>query len=184
MTPEKCGKGVPTGDNADLELAEPVGSAPDPCAVVVARAEASQRLAILTDRERVYLALQGHGYDYTEMAHLTSATPQHGRTASAARKKQARRHGWVGTRTYSRPSARGTVMPNPSTTQARTVVRSYTPVGSQLVARRYTRSAALLTWRCRHIRASQPGSPPPQGRDARCWTKAIVRSGVGLRGSS
>jgi DNA-directed RNA polymerase specialized sigma24 family protein len=64
----------PPGDNADHELAEPVGSAPDPCAVVVARDEASQRLAILTDRERVYLALQGHGYDYTEMAHMTSAT--------------------------------------------------------------------------------------------------------------
>jgi DNA-directed RNA polymerase specialized sigma24 family protein len=41
---------------------------------VVAHDEASRRLAILTDRERVYLALQGHGYDYTEMAHLTSAT--------------------------------------------------------------------------------------------------------------
>ncbi len=46
----------PPGDNADHELAEPVGSAPDPCAVVVARDEASRRLAILTDRERVYLA--------------------------------------------------------------------------------------------------------------------------------
>ena len=46
----------PPGDNAGLELAEPVGSAPDPCAVVVAHDEASRRLAILTDRERVYLA--------------------------------------------------------------------------------------------------------------------------------
>jgi DNA-directed RNA polymerase specialized sigma24 family protein len=41
---------------------------------MVARDEASQTLAILTDRERLYLALQGHGCDYTEMAHMTSAT--------------------------------------------------------------------------------------------------------------
>jgi len=66
--------GSEASDALGLDMREPTGSESDPCAVVLAREEASQRLAQLTERERVYLALQGLGYTYVEMAQATSAS--------------------------------------------------------------------------------------------------------------
>jgi len=68
---------LPTPDGVALELPEPAGESPDPCEVAIAHSEHAQRveqLRTLTDRERLYLYLQGLGYSYTEMAQSTSAS--------------------------------------------------------------------------------------------------------------
>jgi RNA polymerase sigma factor (sigma-70 family) len=68
---------LPTPDGVALELPEPAGESPDPCELAIAHAEHAQRvrqLRELTDRERLYLYLQGLGYSYTEMAQSTAAS--------------------------------------------------------------------------------------------------------------
>lgn len=64
-------------DDVGLEVPEPAGESPDPCELVIAHAEHAQRverMRALTDRERLYLYLQGQGYSYAEMAEKTSVT--------------------------------------------------------------------------------------------------------------
>jgi RNA polymerase sigma factor (sigma-70 family) len=58
-------------------LAEPAAEDTDPSELAIANAEHQQRvtrLRALSDRERLYLYLQGLGYSYSEMANLTSAS--------------------------------------------------------------------------------------------------------------
>ena len=59
------------------EFAEPAVEDSDPCELAIAHAEHQERvtrLRALSDRERLYLYLQGLGYSYSEMANLTSAS--------------------------------------------------------------------------------------------------------------
>jgi RNA polymerase sigma factor (sigma-70 family) len=66
-----------TSDVDPLELAEPAAEHASPCDLAIAHAEHEQRvhrLRALTDRERLYLYLQGLGYSYTEMAQSTAAS--------------------------------------------------------------------------------------------------------------
>ena len=68
---------LPTPDDIALELPEPASESPDPCELAIARAEHAERvdqLRALSDRERLYLYLQGLGYSYTEMAQSTAAS--------------------------------------------------------------------------------------------------------------
>jgi RNA polymerase sigma factor (sigma-70 family) len=61
-------------DDASAGLA---AEADDPSEVAIAHAEHQQRvtrLRALSDRERLYLYLQGLGYSYSEMSNLTSAS--------------------------------------------------------------------------------------------------------------
>ena len=65
------------GDVDARELAEPAAEGRDPCELAIARTEHEQRvhrLRELTDRERLYLYLQGLGYSYSEMAQSTTAS--------------------------------------------------------------------------------------------------------------
>jgi RNA polymerase sigma factor (sigma-70 family) len=63
---------VPVGgwlsDPQEYELPEPVGGAPDPSELTVARDEVRRRLAALTARERQFLALQALGLSYEEIS--------------------------------------------------------------------------------------------------------------------
>lgn len=64
--------------DSDLdELADPAAKDTDPSGLAIAHAEHQERvtrLRALSDRERLYLYLQGLGYRYSEMANLTSAS--------------------------------------------------------------------------------------------------------------
>ena len=65
-----------SGDDSGAEQFEPVGDSPDPLAVVLERDDARRRLAVLTDREREFLALQVLGLTYTEIAQATATSPR------------------------------------------------------------------------------------------------------------
>jgi RNA polymerase sigma factor (sigma-70 family) len=57
---------LPRGE--EHELPEPAGHAPDPSEVAVARDELRRELAVLTRREREFLALQAVGLTYQEIS--------------------------------------------------------------------------------------------------------------------
>jgi RNA polymerase sigma factor (sigma-70 family) len=66
-----------SGEVDALELVEPAAEHRSPCELAIAHAEHDQRveqLRALTDRERLYLYLQGLGYSYTEMAKSTATS--------------------------------------------------------------------------------------------------------------
>ena len=68
---------LPAPDGVALELPEPAGESPDPCELAIAHADHARRveqLRALSNRERLYLYLQGLGYSYTEMAQSTAAS--------------------------------------------------------------------------------------------------------------
>src|SRR5207244_4068184 len=68
---------LPTPDGVAPQLPEPAAEQPGPCELAIAHDEHAQRieqLRWLSDRERLYLYLQGLGYSYSEMAKLTSAS--------------------------------------------------------------------------------------------------------------
>jgi DNA-directed RNA polymerase specialized sigma24 family protein len=78
MRAERMALVASLGTNGDLdEFAGPAAEDTDPCELAIAHAEHQERvtrLRALSDRERLYLYLQGLGYRYSEMAKLTSAS--------------------------------------------------------------------------------------------------------------
>ena len=83
-----------TGEVDALELVEPAAEHGSPCELAIAHAEHDQRveqLRALTDRERLYLYLQGLGHSYAEMAQSTAVSPKDCGTPGPPRTRETQR---------------------------------------------------------------------------------------------